>query len=305
MSVRLATSDVAFAALRGDLGDTLAGRRPRGEIDRTGYSRRGMQRLHLFEFEDLPWFPPMLRDTITDMLGLTIELAGLYRPILPTLAAALATTGEKTILDLCSGGGGPLPGLRRRLADDHGLAVDVRLSDVYPNVRAFERIAARAGGGVTYTPTPVDATRVPPELPGFRTMFTCMHHFRPPQAAAILRDAWTRDRGIGVFEITERSLAGLAPLLAAPLLALLLAPFMQPFSWTRLALTYLVPVVPALYTFDGVVSNLRTYTQGELHAMIRPLQRDGYRWEIGEARHPVLPTKVSYLLGLPQRRVDA
>jgi hypothetical protein len=260
-----------------------------------------MRRQHLFEFQDLQWFPAILRDTITDLLGMTIELARLYDSALPQLAHALRATGERTILDLCSGAGGPLPSLRRRLAHAHDLGIEVRLSDRYPNIDAYQRIAAGEGGGVTFVPTPVDATRVPPELPGFRTLFSCFHHFGPQQAQAILRDAWTRGRGIGVFEITERSLAGLAPLTMGPFVALALTPFIRPFRWSRLALTYALPVLPPLFTFDGVVSNLRTYTPDELRAMTRPLERDDYRWEIGESRHPVLPTKVTYLLGLPQR----
>lgn len=257
-----------------------------------------MRRLHLFEFQDLPWLPRMLRDTITDLLGRTIELGRMYHPVLPRLAAALRATGEREILDLCSGGGGPMPGLRRGLAAEYGLEVAVRLSDVHPNAAAFERIAG-SDPAITAVPTPVDALHVPPELPGFRTMFSCLHHFRPREAAAILEDAFVRGRGIGVFEITERSLAGVAPALAGPLVAWLLTPLVRPFSWSRLALTYAVPVLPALFMFDGVVSNLRTYTPDELLALTRPLRRPDYRWEVGQARHPVLPTTVSYLLGLP------
>lgn len=260
-----------------------------------------MKRLHLFEFEDLPFFPALLRDMMTDLLGMTIELARLYQPVVPLLARALQTTGEGAILDMCSGGGGPLPSLRRRLAKDYGLAVQVRLSDFYPNQGAFARIAAREGSGITFVPTPVDAMQVPPELPGFRTMFSCLHHFKPAQAEAILRDAWLRGRGIGVFEVTDRSLAGLAQVMMAPLSILFLTPLLRPLRFSRLALTYAVPIVPALFMFDGFVSNLRTYTQDELRAMTRSLQRDDYHWEIGQVRHPLLPTKVTYLLGLPQR----
>ena len=119
-----------------------------------------MKRLHLFEFEDLPWFPASLRDMMTDLLGLTIEVGRLYHPVLPLLAKALQTTGDRSILDLCSGGGGPVPGLRRRLAKDYGLAVEVQLSDFYPNVGAFQRIAASQGSGLTFVPTPIDATQV-------------------------------------------------------------------------------------------------------------------------------------------------
>ncbi|HEY0134394.1 MAG TPA: hypothetical protein VGB85_09950, partial [Nannocystis sp.] len=234
-----------------------------------------------------------------DLLGKAIEVGRIYDPVVPLLARALQETGDRTLLDLCSGGGGPVPSLRRLLARDHGIDVEARLSDFYPNTAAFERIAAHEQGRVTYEATPIDATRVPRELAGFRTMFTCMHHFRPAQAEAILRDAWTADRGIAVFEFTERSVAGMAQMFLSPISAMVLTPLIRPFRWSRLALTYVVPVLPAVFMFDGIVSQLRTYTPDELRAMTRPLQRPGYRWEIGTVKHPLLPGRVSYLLGLP------
>jgi hypothetical protein len=264
-----------------------------------------MKRLHLFEFEDLRWFPASLRDMMTDLLGRTIEIGRLYNPVLPRLAAALRTTGDRLILDMCSGGGGPVPGLRRRLAKDYGLVVEARLSDFYPNVGAFSRLAAREGSGISFVPTPVDATQVPPELLGFRTLFSCLHHFQPAQVAAILRDAWLRGRGIGVFEVTDRSLLGLLQGCMAPLSAFLFTPLVRPLRVSRLALTYAVPLVPALFTFDGIVSSLRSYTLDELRDMTRPFQRDDYRWETGQVRHPLFLTKVTYLLGLPQRKSPA
>lgn len=260
-----------------------------------------MKRLHLFEFQDLPWFPASVRDMITDLLGMTIEVGRLYQPVLGRLAAALQQTGDQLLLDLCSGAGGPLPGLRRALVQQHGLAVDVCLSDAYPNVRAFEHLAAREGKGLRFISTPVDAAQVPPELPGFRTLFSCLHHFQPQQVEAILRDAWMRGRGIGVFEISERSVLGVMQALLGPIPAWLLTPLVRPFRWSRLLLTYLLPLVPPLFVWDGVVSSLRTYTPDELHQMTRSLQRDDYRWEIGQTRHALLPSRVTYLLGIPLR----
>ena len=260
-----------------------------------------MKRLHLFEFQDLPGLPASIRNMITDLLGKTIELGRLYHPVLGRLAAALETTGDRILFDLCSGGGGPLPGLRRSLADKHGLSVEVCLSDAYPNVHAFEHIALREGSGLRFLSAPIDASNVPPELPGFRTLFSCLHHFEPEQAVAILRDACERGRGIGVFEISERTFLGVAQALLGPIPAWFLTPFIRPLRLSRFALTYALPIVPALFVWDGVVSSLRTYTPDELRAMTQPLQRDDYRWEIGQVRHPFLPTRVTYLLGIPLR----
>lgn len=259
-----------------------------------------MRRQHLFEFEDQPWLPRLVRDGMTDLLGKTIEALCLYQPIAPILAEAVRVTGETSILDLCSGGGGPLPKLRRVMADEHALDVTARLSDYYPNIAAFERIAAAEGGRVGFVPTSVDATRVPAELSGFRTLFTCFHHFRPAQAQTILRDAFAARRGIAVFEFTERSAVGLAQMALTPVTSAALTPFIRPFRWSRLALSYVVPIIPALFIFDGVVSQLRTYTPEELRGMTARLCSSEYRWEIGQVTHPIFPSKLTYLLGLPQ-----
>jgi hypothetical protein len=259
-----------------------------------------MRRHHLFEFEDQPWLPVTIRNGMTDLLNKTIEVLRLYEPVAPVLAEALRSTGERSILDLCSGGGGPLPVLRRRLASAHGLDLAARLSDFYPNIAAFERIAAAEGGRVGFVPTPVDATRVPADLEGFRTLFTSFHHFRPAQAQAILRDAFARRRGIAVFEFTERSGFGMAQMLLTPVTSALLTPVIRPFRWSRVALSYVVPVIPALFIFDGVISQLRTYTPKELEEMTAPLASADYRWEIGRIPHPLFPSKLTYLLGLPQ-----
>lgn len=264
-----------------------------------GGTLRGVRRFHLLELEDQPWFPAVLRDPMTDLLNALIELGRLYDPVAPLLGAAITAAGADSILDLCSGGGGPLPRIRRLLAEQHGLDVPARLSDFYPNVPAFERIAAAEGGRVDHVRGSVDATRVPEELAGFRTMFTCLHHFRPEQARAILRDACERRRGIAVFEFTERSARGLASMLLSPLSVAALTPFRRPLSWSRLALTYVVPVIPAAFFFDGVVSHLRTYTPEELRELTRPLRSSGYAWEIGQRIHPIFRAPITYVIGHP------
>lgn len=275
----------------------------RGRCDRGGGRVRRVGRVHLFEFSDQPWLPTALRDGLTDLLSKGIEVGGFYDPVAPLLADALRVTGERSLLDLCSGGGGPLTRMRELLAREHGLDVAIRLSDFYPNLAAFERIAARTGA--SYESTPVDATAVPAGLAGFRTMFTSFHHFEPAAAQAILCDAWANGRGIGVFEFTERSVDGIVQLAFAPLAALALTPMLRPFRWSRLLLTYVLPMIPAIYAFDALVSQLRTYSPDELRRLVGPLQRADYHWEIGQVRHPRMRLAVTYLLGLPGRAGEA
>ncbi len=58
-------------------------------------------------------------------------------------------------------------------------------------------------------------------------------------------------------------------MLFVPLGALLVTPFIRPFRWSRLVFTYVIPVLPLLIVFDGIVSCLRVYSPDELRAHLR------------------------------------
>jgi hypothetical protein len=245
-----------------------------------------MARLHLFEIHDQPWCPPSLRDALTDFLGFTLRLGRSYRPIVPLLRAGLARAGATRIVDLCSGAGGPWPDLRRELS------VPILLTDKYPNRQART-------GVLPFHPEPVDATAVPAELRGFRTLFTSFHHFRPREARAILADAVRRGEGIGVFEVARRAPFEIGLIALTWLAVLVLVPFIRPFRWSRLVWTYLPPVLPLVGAFDGIVSCLRAYAPAELRGLVAGL--DGYVWEIGETRSAWSPLAVTYLVGVPKQ----
>lgn len=238
---------------------------------------------------------------MTDFLRFLMETFAPYRGTAAILARALDTLGDKTLIDLCSGGGGPWLDLVTRIPAAGGPAPRVRLTDSFPNLPAFERLRAASGGALEGDPEPVDATAVPARLTGFRTLFTALHHFRPAAAQAILADAVRARQGIAVFEVTRRTPLALLGILFLPLLVLFLTPFIRPFRWSRLLWTYLVPVLPLAVVFDGTVSCLRTYTVEELRDFVEGLQQ-GFEWEIGTVRSGPLPSRVTYLVGLPLAR---
>jgi hypothetical protein len=256
-------------------------------------------RLHLFELEDQPWFPAAVRDLATDYLHFIETKFALHRPAVGLLAEALRATGADHVIDLCSGGGGPIPALQKALAAE-GLAVRFTLTDRFPNVPAFERAAAASDGTIAFVAEPVDARSVPEELVGFRTLFNAFHHFRPADALAVLRDAARAGQPIGVFEIPDRRLGTLVPLvLLTPLLVAVSTPFIRPFCWRRLLWTYLVPLVPLTCWWDGAVSQLRAYKPLELERLAAEVEVDGYTWRAGRVPIGSAPGRLTYLLGYP------
>jgi hypothetical protein len=64
-------------------------------------------RLHLIEFHEQLWFPATIREEITDALQFGLNLTKAYAPIAALLQNAMACNRSHSIVDLCSGGGGP------------------------------------------------------------------------------------------------------------------------------------------------------------------------------------------------------
>jgi hypothetical protein len=256
-----------------------------------------LPRLQLAELEDFPWFPARIRDLATDYLEFIEARLGFAALVAPRLREALHAAGEARVVDLCSGGGGPVAQLQAELARN-GDEVRFVLTDRFPNFPAFTRIAA-ANESISYSATPVDARRVPRDLTGLRTFFNAFHHFAPPDARAILAAA-AKDRApIAIFELSERSWRTLLSLLLTPLIVWLCTPFLRPVKWGRLLWTYLIPIVPLTCLWDGLVSQCRSYSPRELQALVASLGTTGFNWESGVIRHAALPANVTFLVGVP------
>ncbi|MBC8072867.1 MAG: class I SAM-dependent methyltransferase, partial [Deltaproteobacteria bacterium] len=99
-----------------------------------------MPRVHLFELEDQPWFPAVLRDAATAYLDTAARVTGQIQRLLPKLREAIERSGSRELLDLCSGSGGPASQVVAALAAE-GTEVRAELTDLYPNRAALARTA--------------------------------------------------------------------------------------------------------------------------------------------------------------------
>jgi hypothetical protein len=260
-----------------------------------------MRRIHFIEIEDQIWCPKALRDGVTDFIQHIVGVYGLYKPIVPRLADALFHSKQIAVVDLCSGGAGPWLSILEDLQKAKHNSITLTLTDLYPNLRTFRAIQAHAPQNISFCDQPVNATQVPKNLTGFRTLFSSFHHLKPEQAQAVLQNAVNAKTGIAAFESTQRHPLLLLYMLITPLLVWLNTPFIRPFRWSRLFLTYIIPLIPLIVMFDGFVSCLRTYTVEELQIMTKQLNAPDYHWEIGIEHIGFLPIGVTYLIGYPAK----
>lgn len=203
---------------------------------------------------------------------------------------------KKHIVDLCSGAAGPWPGLVEHLGD-----VEVLLTDRVPNLEAFARARA-SSGAVRGRSESLDALHVPKELRGCRTVVNGFHHFRPDQARQLIGNTVAAREPLVVCEMLSRSPL---QLLTSPLIVLavlFVTPMIRPRSLGRFLWTYVIPILPLLIGWDGLVSALRVYSESELRALVEQVpERESYEWEIEMLA--LGPLRVPYLVGIPREAV--
>ena len=243
-------------------------------------------RRQLFEFNDSPWAPAPLRETIVEALSRTLSWGRILHGLVTPFRQFLDGAGATEVLDLCAGAGGPAAILAGEIERAGGRSPRFLLTDLEPHPEAWARLRDQHPGVVDFEPAPVDATRIPPRIGAgrARVLINALHHFPPAVAQAILRGACEDSPGVFIAEGFERSPLRFVAFTAAGLPALLATPLLSPRR--RLAkvwFTWLTPVALAAGLWDGFVSTLRVYTESELREMVAPFG-DCFEWTFGTYR---------------------
>ncbi len=261
-----------------------------------------MQRRQLFEFNERPECPQFLRDSVTETLGTGLRWNQFGTTIGPAFAAFAAQARCARVLDLCSGTGEPTLLLLEWLRAQGLSPPAFVLSDLFPHAPALTAAAARYPTLLHAELAPVDATAVPATLDhDARTIINSFHHFAPDAAARIVADAVERRVSLFIYEGFPRDLARFLPTGPAMLPALLLNPLRAPRQrLPKALLTYLLPVIPMIAAWDGLVSVLRVYEEVDLRRMTSP--DDGYLWDYREVPYR-LGGRAVVFSGIPRERL--
>ncbi len=258
-----------------------------------------MKRFHLFEFEDFPWFPKLIRDGGTDFLGFMLKTMKFYEPVIPILEDLVKETGHHHIVDLCSGNGGPISLISKQINQD--MQMRYTLTDKFPNISAYKTYEKETKGRISYLTEPLDVLIDSININGIRTIFTAIHHFKPSDVKIILKNVVDDQMPIAIFDGGNKHIGSiLAILLTHPILFLFGTPFITPFKWSRILFTYLIPLIPLYAIWDGMVSVLRLHTPDALLQFAQEVDTEQhFQWSSGKTKNR-LGFSVAYLIGKPK-----
>lgn len=141
---------------------------------------------------------------------------------------------------------------------------------------------------------------------GLKTMINSFHHMTPSMAKQILQSAASNKQPFMVYEMADNKIPFLVWLLMLPISLLmmifmvwLMTPFAKGLTLKQIIFTYLIPIIPIFYAWDGQASAPRIYGLEDLDELLKGAQDEGYTWEKGPALNDDGKSIGIYLLGMP------
>lgn len=231
----------------------------------------------LFEFEDLPWFPQLLRGYMTDYLQFIFTKFNMYEPVVHELQKLIEKRSSTAIVDLCSGSGGPVISIQNAFLKYYNKHIPIILTDKFIPAEIIKLLPK----GITYHKDPVDAKSIPKGLKGLRTMFSSLHHFTAEEIKLIISNSSLSSEPFAFFDSGNKSILMILSIIVFhPILMFLFTPFIKPFSLGRVLFTYLIPLVMFFTIWDGIISILNLHSKKNINNLISQLSQTGINCHI-------------------------
>lgn len=233
---------------------------------------------------------------MTGVLEVAIRHMKIYDPVISVMIRLLGHSKEVKVIDLCSGSGGGILRLHPMLETNWQNPVYFVLTDLYPNLPKAEALEKSKSGRISYRKeglSATDAIQIPADL---YTIFAGYHHFNDDEKRMLVNNLVESKKPLLIVEGAERSvLSFIAALLLLPFLTLLAVPFIRPFRFQYFLFTYLLPLIPFLVWWDGLIS-LMSIEPVEKSRLDLASMAPSYSWTSGTFRR-LLFMKTSWVAG--------
>lgn len=177
-------------------------------------------------------------------------------------------------LDLCSGTGRAAEETVKYGIRKNSPLPKLYLSDLFPDLNSFEQLKKKYPDNIDYIAEPLDMMNPPLDKFKLFTICAAFHHLKQKDASRVLNNFLVRGGSLIIFEPLSRSLLNLVMMIIIiPVLVPIYA-VVSVLARPRCLISWLfcliVPIIPLMVCFDGIISILRTYTRSEIEAMLSP-----------------------------------
>ncbi|WP_350290103.1 hypothetical protein [uncultured Croceitalea sp.] len=266
-----------------------------------------MKRIELFEFEDFSWLPNAVRSGATNLIIIFHKIMGTTEVLVQLLLNIREKHNFNQIVDMGSGSGGPMPAVVAELNKTAPKGpISLILSDLHPNPEIVATINNKNLDTISYHKESVNAAEIANAPEGLKTMIASFHHMNPSIAKKILQSAEENKEPILIYELAKNNVPLLIWCLLLPIsltiliiMSLVMTLFVRPLSLSQIVFTYLIPLIPIVYAWDGQASLMRTYTFKDIEQLLGENKNPNYKWTIAEATKANGKKLGYYISGIP------
>ncbi len=265
-----------------------------------------MKRIELFEFEDFNWLPNVIRAGTTNLIVVFHKLMGTAEVVSSLILSVKKSYNFKQIVDLGSGSGGAMPEIFKQISKENK-NLKLILTDLHPNRHIVEGINKGKNDNMEYFPDSVNAANIGDAPSGLKTMIASFHHMKPEIAKKILISTEANKEPILIYEVAKNTIPTIVWWLFLPvsliiliLMSLVMTLFVRPLKFSQILFTYLIPIIPLVYAWDGQASLMRTYTFKDIKDLIGNSDGNEYHWIIDDAEKANGKKIGYYIIGYPK-----
>jgi hypothetical protein len=245
--------------------------------------------MHLFEFNDQPFLPESIRATIRDVCELCNSVFRSFNHVAARRALDEARKQNSHAIIELGAGTAPITRVLASLPESSGLTLVP--CDLIPDEEAYRDLQRRYPGLVQPVFEAVDFTRPHPwDRESVAVLVGTFHHIHPQDRPRTLAALSRSVDHVMVFEPLRSTWLSMALTLFAqvPVLLLPVAYCHRPGRLRRVVWCWLVPVVPLIFLWDGLVSCIRQWSP------------ERWRQELaaanGESRPPLIESGVNHMI---------
>lgn len=269
-----------------------------------------MKRIQLFEFEDQPWFPAWMRTSLTRVIRVLLKVMGITKLSAQLIKEKMDECGASQIVDLGSGAGGVMIDVFEEMkAEEKTSTPNFILTDLYPSKEHINYVNQLHHEKLNYKEEPVNALSLESAPEGLKTMFNAFHHLRPSSAQEMLQKAAKSKSPLLIYEMADNSIPSILWWLFLPIslvivavMCLFLTPLVRPLTFKQLFFTYLIPIIPITYAWDGQASYPRIYTFEDIKELLSGIDQSSYSFEVEYLKNHKGKKQGYYIFGYPKSR---
>lgn len=251
-------------------------------------------RVDSFEFGDLAAAPAFYHQFLREFMSKIYLVFGIHKLWRSEISSFVKKQNSQCIHDPCAGSGY----VNQLIFESLPRELDAKfyLSDLMTNESPefAKQINALGYKNLKFAESPVDLLKIEAENQMPKMFVNSFHHFSREQVKEILKNTLGQGKEVLVLEYCRKTPDSLLSMLFGAILSLIFFPFVveKKYILPSFIFCFLVPIIPLMLVWDGVVSCLRTHSVSSLRQILMELKLENVSIEKKTKRSLLYPSGV-------------